>query len=60
MIEDPFYNMQCLLCYKTFKGKNEFVLKRHFECYHSKYNEFSNEDRENIFQINKQIFFWKE
>lgn len=59
MITNAFGNSQCLLCYKTFREKKEYVLKRHYDSFHSIMNKFNDEEREEIFCKNKKIFLEK-
>ena len=42
-LKDAFDSIQCLIrvCYKTFKEYREYVLKRHFVCYHFNINKLN-------------------
>ena len=58
MLKDAFNSIQCLVlvCYKTFKECREYVLKRHFVCYHFNINNLNDKAREEFFNIQKIIF----
>lgn len=59
MIKTAFGNIQCLLCYKTFKEYKEQVIKKHYDSFHSNMNKFNDNEREEEYNKNKNIFFKK-
>lgn len=54
IIENAFGDMQCLLCYKTFKQKRNHFFKNHFETIHSAVNEKIDEEKELLFKKQKK------
>ena len=54
-----FGNTQCQLCYKTFKVIKGYVLKTHYDCFHSNKNRFSDRKKEELFLKQKKYFFGK-
>lgn len=59
MLKNAFGQVQCLLCYQTFKEYRQQVIKRHYDCFHSNMNKLKEEEKEELFNRNKQIFFDK-
>lgn len=59
MIKNPFGNIQCLICYLTFKTGTEYVIKRHCDHFHNFINKLNEKEKENLFQKNKKLYLEK-
>lgn len=59
MIANAFGNFDCLLCYQTFKSIRSYVLKKHFDCFHSEMHKFNNTEREDLYNKYKTLYLEK-
>lgn len=59
VIKNAFGNMQCILCYQTFKTKKTFSIKRHFDLFHKEINKLKEEKRKMFFLEQKNLYMQK-
>ncbi|XP_049316484.1 zinc finger MYM-type protein 6-like [Bactrocera dorsalis] len=59
MILNAFGAMQCLLCSKSFKDNNEYILKRHFVNFHKTITYLDEKERKCLFKEKRDIFLQK-